>query len=687
MSENKVVECFDRIVSSKKFLLICCSAVFLLSIFLRSLANIGPDTGVYIDLGREIARGGKYYYNFFESNFPLSFYIYALEYHLSVWSGISPILMSEIFINILALGSICYSAQILKRTTIYDNRAHYNLIIISYFIGFFIRADALELSEFGTKSSFLMICFFPYLSYSFERTQKFTKNDLIQRGLLMGIIPCFKPHYIFLIVFIELYKFWKNRQTRGIVKFIFEIDKLVMLLIGVTYLFLMLKLTPEFFEFIVPMWPKVYIAYDDLSVFIKNALVSLGSTIMIHCLIFIAFARLKFTENDRILFLVFCSVSLLIILENIGSIDQTGILYALYLTFFVKITYDLILSGKYRFRDNKFFMITLLAWPLSDMSILPKAIISAGGFINVWWLITLVYPFIFCYNLRKSDKAAFSIFKSRYLTKCKIGAAIFIYGILLIIQICTIRYIGVWGFLVTNIATLFFVLFFFEKFYAKFTNTFSTFAVFAITLSMSCLIYNYLYPLSKAMFDRENLYRKSEDHIKHYVMKYAPKKHETFLVFSTMIPDQFPIMNYLEKENYHLGNVASVISVHGFLGSGNFYPVSKDKDKVLTLSYLFEDIKKQMKNQNVKLLIFNQIFSDIERDKCFVGFLEYYFYDPEFRKIFFENFRFENRILTSKKIKHPFRKINILSKNKDRFADLEPSNELISSDLEVYVRK
>ena len=69
--------------SSRYFLFSVCAAIFLLSIFLRSFIDIGADTAIYIDVGRKIAKGGKYYYDFFESNFPISFYFYALQSHLS----------------------------------------------------------------------------------------------------------------------------------------------------------------------------------------------------------------------------------------------------------------------------------------------------------------------------------------------------------------------------------------------------------------------------------------------------------------------------------------------------------------------------------------------------------------------------------------------------------------------------
>jgi hypothetical protein len=155
----------SKFFSSQNFLFISCAAIFLLSIFLRSRIDIGADTGFYLDLGQKIAHGKKYYYDFFESNFPISFYFYALQYHLSKASEISPIIISEIVIDLLGIASIYWSASILKRCTIYQNHAHFNLLLISYCLGFFLRIGALPIGEFGTKTSFLLLLAYPYISY------------------------------------------------------------------------------------------------------------------------------------------------------------------------------------------------------------------------------------------------------------------------------------------------------------------------------------------------------------------------------------------------------------------------------------------------------------------------------------------------------------------------------------------
>jgi len=93
----RINKAFFSQFSSQNFLLLFAATVFLLSIFLRSAIDIGPDTAFYIDLGKKISEGKKYYYDFFESNFPASFYFYALQYKVSVFLGINPRALTSFF--------------------------------------------------------------------------------------------------------------------------------------------------------------------------------------------------------------------------------------------------------------------------------------------------------------------------------------------------------------------------------------------------------------------------------------------------------------------------------------------------------------------------------------------------------------------------------------------------------------
>ncbi len=650
-------------LENKKFLYFSCVIIFLLSIFLRSLIDIGADTAVYIDLGQKIAEGKKYFSGFFESNFPFSFYLYALEYHASKALHINPIIFSEIIINILALLSIFYSAKILKETTF--DKKYYNLILISYFLGFFLRPFALTIGEFGTKTSLLLITFYPYLSFSFERQNLLTKSQLIQRGILMGLIPCIKPQYILLIAAIEFYKFLQKKNFL----FFFQTDKLAMYLTGAIYLHLMLRFTPDFFIFMVPMWQKFYSAYDNLNLFLSNTLIHFSARILVFIFIFLIFAYKKPSENDKILIASYIGASLLLIAESAATIDQITIFYAIITITYLKLAYDFFTMPQFIFDKNKFITLCLFFIPLFDLEILPAAIFGLGGFANSWWLLAFFLPFIFRKNLNLK----------------KITIAIFIYILAALCAVLAIKNNG-WLYITFNLSLLFLLLFFFEK--KNPAQKFSSFTNFMIMAAIASLLYSYIISIANIMKKDDLALSPSpfSDARAYYINKFADKKSDGVIAISNWIVHQFPLIKYLNKENYQTFHIASTQASAG--NGNNKMMFSGDKMRAFTFSYLFDDLKQQLKNKNIKVIFVNNDFSNLEKsDRCLIGSLEYYFLDYEFRKLFFENFHFENRVIIEKTIK-PISKIKFYSKEKpDVFDNVKPATKKTVFDFEVYVRK
>jgi hypothetical protein len=667
-----------RIINSKIFLLISCLAIFFLSIFLRSTIDIGPDTGVYLDLGKKIAEGKRYYYDFFESNFPISFYIYAFEFKFSQAFNINPIITSEIFVNIFALLSIFWSAKILQKTTIHDNKAHYNLILIAYFLGFFLRIGALSFGEFGTKTSFFLICLYPYIAFSFEHKNSFTKFELLQKGTLMGLICCIKPHYLIMIIFVESYNFWQKKSF----SFFLELDKLVMALIGCFYIFWMLEFMPEFLEFMVPMWGSVY--YGTGLNFIKNSFLQFSYQAAVYIFIFLIFSHLKASKNDKILILLFFGVSSLMILENIGTIDQQVISYQIITICFFKLIYDLFTSKKLLFRENKFIILTLMILPIFDLKNLPSIIFSTSGIVNLWWLFALIFPFIFIKKLKKEKVEELKNLMLQSNIRKKIILTILLYFSLLLIVFFCAKFFGSLAFIATNLCSLFIILFLFEKINAKFYEKFSAFSVFVIFTSISFIFYAYIRNFS-FIFDKnqnsiENLTPFS-DSVAYYSKIYAPNKEDGILAFSSLNYYRFPIMNYLDKDNYYRGHFLKLDASSS--GKGKIFSDLENKNKIFTLSYFLESLKEQLKNKKMKVLFINVNSNEFKIDnRCLIGYLEYYFLDPEFKKLFLENFRYESRIIEYEKIKPSVR----FKKKEDVFDNLEPSTTTIIYDFEVYTR-
>lgn len=155
---------------------------------------------------------------------------------------------------------------------------------------------------------------------------------------------------------------------------------------------------------------------------------------------------------------------------------------------------------------------------------------------------------------------------------------------------------------------------------------------------------------------------------------------------SIWIAHQFPLLNYLGKENAYKFHVAAIQADHAIAGNAMMFPIN-DSDKIFSYSYLFDDVKNAVKDPLTKVIFINNTPAIFDRkDRCLIGSLEYYFLDPEFRKNFLKNFRFENHVIITRSA-NPLKKNHLFTKEKpDIFDQVEPSKQRIVHDFEVYTQ-
>lgn len=635
------------ILEKNRFLVVAVSTVILFSIYLRSTIDIGADTGIYLSLGKKIFEGRRYYYDFFESNFPISFYIYAFEYFLSNLLGISVILMSEIFVNLLGVLSIIFSARILRKSYIYQDRLVYNLVVLAFALGFFLRPLALEIGEFGTKTSFALMLLFSYISYSL--VENLTNKDLVFKGLLMGLLPCFKPHYLMFILVVEGYFLFKERK----ISYLFSLDKLLMGFVGLVYLFWMIKYEPEFFEFIVPMWPKNYPAYNDWPLFWQNITKHLSYRVGMIALVFLIFTRIKFDKNDVILSLFFIAASLSLLLENVSTVDQVSLFYAVSTVFCLVSFSRFFSSKKVNFSENKFVCGLLFLIPFSDLDILPEGFFAFDGMVNAWWFIVPIYVFL---EVRKCEKPL------KYEAFRIIGLVVFLFCLAVFFLIK----FGPWVYLMCNVFSISLIAYLLEKkIFVKLYDCYSKFLVFLILFVISFLFFSYVKSIIVVLESDKNKVNPSyiSDFYAYYAKTYADGKDDKIAMLTKWNEQAYPISNYLNKDNAARFHILKVDASYSKNGSSLMFE-KDDELRNFTLRYLFDDVKDSMKNKDVKVFLIDNGSEIVEKDNfCIINPLEFYLFDPEFRADFFANFEFENRVLISDK------------KNKVRY------------DYEVFVRK
>lgn len=677
LSENKII----KNLNSKLKLPYFCGIIVLLSIYIRSLADIGPDTGVYLDVGKKLALGKDYFVDIFEINFPILMWLYAFQYKLSIALNISPILISEFFVNCGGLISIYSAFTLLKRTEISQNKTEFNLLILCFFMGFFIRPFGMHLFEFGTKSSYFLMLFYPYLSLILINQNSLSKIDLFIKGILMALILSLKPHYLFFIVLIEFFLLIKYRSWR----FLFSIDKLVFGLFGILYFVLIQKIHPNFFEYVVPMWSNYFRTYRNIDKLLTNFYSNMAFVIFPFFGAFLIYCRYKIQDTDKTLIVVFIASALVVVVENIFTIDQFSLFCAINLILIARIVLIILRNNFLNFSENLFFLGFFVIVPLSQPDFIRMAIFGFGGVFNLWWLM-LIYSFIILY--KKLDLTSRKIIFS----KKNILIFLTIYFASFFLMIWAFKGSNYW--LSNFFALLLFVLFYFisEKyFFTKISEKFTPFSTFMIMASLFIFVHDYSNNFRDIWSDSgfRNKFRKIYDFKSYYYKTKAPKANDNEINFYSLHQLAHPINNYYNK------NSSSKISVYGLNSLSSYqrmmFPIH-DPQTNFVYDYIIRDIKRNLRNKDTKLIfVDNFIINEGLSKYCVIGYIEYLFFDKEIKDYFLKNYKFENRLILAehKYIEDDFFSKFYANQNDKELAKYQLTGAFnkILFDIEVYVRK
>jgi len=222
----------------------CCFLIVLFSLYKRSTVDIGQDSALYLEIAQKILEGKKYYHDFFEYNFPLSFLILTITVYISNLLNVTSIVIADYFVNLLAIFSLTWSYKILKKSKNIQSQTQLNILIICLTAGFFIRGVTLIFNEFLTKTSFLLIFFYPFFSYYIFGAEKLKKNQKIYLGLLSGLIISLKPNFIILVALFEIFRIFKSRN----IKSLFALHNIVCLFLIILYAIIIFVFFRSFVE-------------------------------------------------------------------------------------------------------------------------------------------------------------------------------------------------------------------------------------------------------------------------------------------------------------------------------------------------------------------------------------------------------------------------------------------------------
>ncbi len=644
-SIDKIANILIVLIASRYFLYFTTTIITLVSVFVRSLNDIGTDTAIYLYLGEKIAKGAIYYKDFFETNFPISFYIYALQYRIASFFAINPIIFSDFFINITALISLFFTTKILQKTTIFKDKIAYNLLIIGFYLGFFIRYPAIELLEFGTKSSFLAILFYPYFALSLQRETALTTSEKLIRGLLGGLIPCFKPHYLIYIIAIELVK-WrfdkhsKNSQNKSVFNFSFfiQLDKIIILGVGVVYLFIIWLFIPEFLEMV-----KIFSNYypgHQFSTALNNLLnIAVKYYFILYLLPFLIFKNQQ-KLNFWLIFFILISGLFCLKLEGVFSIDQEGAVIAM-------ITGPILLLARYFF-NSKYFSLHKNIFSISLLILLPSlpAILFSGVEFLVFSLLLVIFQPIFLYYFNFNnylDFRAKKYFFAKIIRNLATQLLIILLAIFIVKFFIKIFFINdLIGIIRVNQLALFFIFFTILNIYFLFKNeslifkmsenkyNFSKLLVFLFLASLTKFIFNYCF-YSYANIAKKNFYDNKNNIIgktEYYIKKYAKNNDDNF-IYSGFLSNEmsFPAINYLQRQ-----------VVPKFYALQSFFNLNENlKNEVQIFA---EDNNKAVFDKKTKLLFFANNVNGAGKKYCRKDKISNYLLDKKMILEFFNQYEY-----------------------------------------------
>lgn len=653
-----ITDFFVRIFAAKYCALIGSILIIAISILCRSTHDIGHDNGLYLSIANKLLNGGKYYQDFFEINLPLVFCITTIPVFLAKIFAINPIISLEIFVNLVGILTIYCSSKILFRFDFAKDRTIFNILILSVAVGFFLRIFTLQIGDFGTKSTYFLSAAFPYIFYHFLKESQLKKSDQIIIGFLGALLFCIKPNYGILVIAFELKKILENKSLKSV----FSLRNYVSFSFIVVYLLILIACFPEYIKGL-PSFLAIYLN-------IKSINISLALKEDLFPLVFLVFLCLFLVKKFAFLKQLTCAFAALIIIEIFEITefyDQRSAIFALSMPLVFSISLCLIRDHQINWKRDWFFLLLILIGPQFDRSYFSSMAFNCGAF---WWLFVLIISAKWRNILAQKNLTQNNFLGYFFLPKDIISWLCF-----LSLTAATL-YFGsnpkinnqVW-----IITAIIFILLtdFYHKLYQKF------FSSQKLPILSSCIIFtilSYIISLEIAAISGAYEYQSPNQTTKQMrkVIKNNLALDEDFAVISSVILGTFPIVNYVNKEN-----VLPTSSLYSL-----FKKIEDRKPFSPEQNYLFQRLKDQLQNPKNQL-IFVDIKGNIDDKNCRIGFLEYYFYDEEFRKIFLENYTFLTRII---EVKPAERKIKFFSDKGQKVIALS-AGDTLTRDIEVYVRK
>ena len=516
-----------------------------------------------------------------------------------------------------------------------------------------------------------MLLFFPYLLYSLELKKDLSRKDLICRGILMGLIPCFKPNYAILVIAIELFKFFEYKNWR----FIFRLDHLIALLVGLTMLDWMIFFEKEYFQFMVPMWKQVYGPYKNINIFFERIRSLYIVMFPLLAIFVIYFSRIKNCPyNIKVTFIAMCATCLILTSEGLISHDQMSNLFFATYFFCLFFFYDKSLIDLLNIKNNKFIFYSLIIISIADYTSIQTVIF---GSYSLLWCLWILDPIFVIYYLIQKD-ISLKLFNK----------FIILYSLLFVIFYFYIIKQGIELIAICSIFFYFTICYLYEKnIYFKKSPNFSPVS-FVIVISVPIMLI-FIFINSISIIFKEDSYLSSpyeySDKLHYYIKKYAANKEDQILVFTNQAILKYSTYNYIGKEN-KIKSATHFFYNFRLIERGN---AQKDRLAIFTPNdinlffvdkYFHDQITQSLKDDEYKLIF----MSSSPEKLCNITLIEYLSLVKQYKKLLNNNFYYVDTINVNidRDSFDQMKKYEIKGKNYKLNGE-----KIIVTQIEIYARK
>ena len=484
---------------SHHFAVISCFFVVAISVFIRSQRDIGHDSAHYLELASGILG----------SDYSFTVYLSTIPHVLSRLLTISPIISLEICVNVMGIISLYFSSKILRRSFVGSDLTLFNVIMVSFAIGFFLRVFTLSYNEFGTSTTYFLMIAFPYICYQFLEKSQLKKWDKSMIDALAILFIFLQPYYALLAIVFEL------RKGR--------------FLAASVYLFLLFFIAPD------PLIDE-YKIYLLSIIFRQDLLPFLAVTVLSYSLI-------KKSKPLQIFLLATAAIGAIIISEMLMEYDQRFIFYVTFLSFLAVLMLEIIRQGYVNWKRDGvllFFMAVVLQF---SHDVFIDLIFNLSSF---WWIFSVVLALSWRKNASTIKTTNINLADKLILQRDIISNILFILITSLTFYLAIERSFGE---IILSISVFIILLKSNQNLSEKLTGIkeFSRLSACVILIVMS-----YVISLHRvAIFVDHD--QKSPNLVNDFMIdeiQINSEKGEEFLVISDNVSDSYPLINYA---NDHVG--------------------------------------------------------------------------------------------------------------------------------------